>query len=62
VPTGRTFHEYINPERDMPEEAERIHGLSTAFLRDKPLFERVATAFLDFIGDARLVIHNAAST
>jgi DNA polymerase-3 subunit epsilon len=59
LPTGRTFREYINPERDMPEEAERIHGLSEAFLKDKPLFAEIAQGFLDFIGDARLVIHNA---
>ncbi|MGF1591863.1 MAG: DNA polymerase III subunit epsilon [Kiloniellaceae bacterium] len=60
LPTGRSFREYVNPERDMPEEAERIHGLSADFLRDKPLFPEIAPAFLDFIGDARLVIHNAA--
>lgn len=60
VPTGRTFREYINPQRDMPPEAERIHGLSTEFLKDKPVFPAIAPAFLDFIGDARLVIHNAA--
>jgi DNA polymerase-3 subunit epsilon len=60
LPTGRTFREYINPERDMPEEAERIHGLSADFLKDKPLFAKIAPAFLDFIGDAKLVIHNAA--
>lgn len=60
IPTGRTFREYINPERDMPAEAERIHGLSEAFLKDKPLFKEVAPGFLDFIGDAKLVIHNAA--
>jgi len=60
IPTGRTFREYINPERDMPAEAERIHGLSEEFLKDKPLFAEVAQSFLDFIGDAKLVIHNAA--
>ena len=60
VPTGRTFREYINPERDMPEEAERIHGLSEAFLKDKPVFPEIAQRFLDFIGDAKLVIHNAS--
>jgi len=59
LPTGRSFREYINPERDMPPEAERIHGLSAEFLADKPLFPAIATAFLDFIGDAKLVIHNA---
>lgn len=59
IPTGRTCHLYINPERDMPEEAFRIHGLSAEFLSDKPLFVDVADEFLDFVGDARLVIHNA---
>ena len=60
VPTGRVYREYINPERDMPEEAERIHGLSGEFLSDKPKFGEVADSFLDFVGEARLVIHNAA--
>ncbi|MEO3427835.1 DNA polymerase III subunit epsilon [Pelagibius sp. CAU 1746] len=60
IPTGRTYREYINPERDMPEEAERIHGLSEDFLKDKPVFSEVAQSFLDFIGDAKLVIHNAS--
>ncbi|WP_299615140.1 DNA polymerase III subunit epsilon [Pelagibius sp.] len=59
MPTGRTFREYINPERDMPEEAEKIHGLSAAFLADKPRFAEIAQPFLDFIGEAKLVIHNA---
>lgn len=59
IPTGRHFHIYLNPERAMPEEAFRVHGLSDDFLRDKPLFRAEATAFLDFIGDATLVIHNA---
>lgn len=59
VPTGETFRRYINPERDMPEEAERIHGLSAEFLSDKPLFAEVAQEFLDFIGEDPLVIHNA---
>jgi len=60
LPTGRTFHVYINPERDMPKEAEAVHGLSTAFLRDKPVFAAIAGEFLDFIGDATLIIHNAS--
>lgn len=60
VPTGRTFHQYINPRRTMPEDAFAVHGLGDAFLADKPFFEDVAQAFLDFIGDSRLVIHNAA--
>jgi DNA polymerase-3 subunit epsilon len=59
VPTGQTFHVYLDPERDVPEEAFRIHGLSRAFLSDKPKFSEVAAAFSAFIGDARLVIHNA---
>lgn len=59
VPTGETFRRYINPKRDMPEEAERIHGLSSEFLSDKPLFAEVAQEFLDFIGADPLVIHNA---
>ncbi len=60
LPTGRVYHQYINPERPMPREAENIHGLGDDVLRDKPVFARIAPAFLDFIGDARLVIHNAA--
>ena len=59
IPTGRHFHIYLNPERAMPEEAFRVHGLSDDFLRDKPLFRAEASSFLDFIGDATLVIHNA---
>jgi len=60
IPTGATFHAYINPERDVPAEAFAIHGLSTEFLADKPLFIDIADAFLEFIGDvAPLVIHNA---
>lgn len=60
LPTGRTYHVYINPERDMPKEAEAVHGLSSAFLKDKPVFAAVAQEFLDFIGDAALIIHNAS--
>lgn len=60
LPTGRTFHVYVNPERDMPKEAEAVHGLSAAFLRDKPVFAGIAQDFLDFIGDATLIIHNAS--
>lgn len=59
VPTGRQFHEYLNPQRSMPEEAFRVHGLSSEFLSGKPLFKDVADRFLEFIADARLVIHNA---
>ena len=60
MPTGRTYHQYINPERDMPEEAFQVHGLSIEFLSDKPVFARIGQAFLDFVGDAKLVIHNAS--
>lgn len=60
LPTGRIYHQYINPERSMPKEAEQIHGLSSEFLADKPVFAGIAPAFLEFIGEARLVIHNAA--
>ena len=59
-PTGRTYQCYLNPERDMPAESERVHGISGAFLADKPLFRDVAAEFLAYIGDAPLVIHNAA--
>lgn len=59
VPTGQTYREYINPERDMPEEAFKVHGLDNAFLADKPTFAQIADSFLDFVGAARLVIHNA---
>ena len=60
VPTGRTHHVYVNPERPMPQGAFEVHGLGDDFLRDKPVFADVAAAFLEFIGEARLVIHNAA--
>lgn len=60
VRTGNYFHTYLNPERDMPMEAERVHGLSIEFLKDKPKFAEVAGAFLEFLGDSTLVIHNAA--
>jgi len=59
LPTGEVFHRYVNPERDMPEEAFKVHGLSAAFLSDKPLFSDIAQSFLDFIADSTLVIHNA---
>ena len=60
MPTGQVFHCYINPERDMPLEAFNVHGLSTEFLASKPLFTEVVEEFLEFIGDAPLVIHNAS--
>lgn len=58
-PTGRTFHTYLNPERDMPKEAFDVHGLSEAFLGDKPLFAAVAAEFAAFLGDSTVVAHNA---
>lgn len=73
MPTGKTYHQYINPERGMPEEAFGVHGIGPDLLpsprdpnpgevtlRDKPVFKAVGQAFLDFIGDAKLVIHNAS--
>lgn len=60
LPTGRTYHVYINPQRSMPNEAFEIHGLGDDFLRDKPVFAKIARGFLDFVAeDSRLVIHNA---
>jgi DNA polymerase-3 subunit epsilon len=59
-PSGRTYHVYVNPERSMPVEAYNVHGLSEAFLADKPVFAAVAQEFADFIAGAKLVIHNAA--
>ena len=59
VATGRTFHAYYNPERDMPMEAEQVHGLSIAFLSDKPCFRDGVLDLLEFIGDSPLVAHNA---
>lgn len=60
MPTGRTYHQYINPERAMPQAAFDVHGLGDEFLRDKPVFKRVGQAFLDFVKDSRMVIHNAS--
>jgi DNA polymerase-3 subunit epsilon len=59
IPTSATFHVYLNPERDMPTEAEAIHGLSSDFLADKPKFADVAESLVEFLGEAKLVIHNA---
>lgn len=58
-PTGKTFQRYLNPERDMPPDAQRIHGITTEFLKDKPRFVDIVEEFLEFIGDAPLIIHNA---
>ncbi|HEX5507577.1 MAG TPA: DNA polymerase III subunit epsilon [Pseudolabrys sp.] len=60
IPTGVTFHRYLNPERDMPPEAFKVHGLSVEFLKDKPLFADVADELLDFFGDSALIAHNAS--
>lgn len=60
VPTGRTYHQYINPQRGMPAEAFAVHGLSEEFLADKPLFKDIAQAFVDFVGNDKMIIHNAA--
>jgi DNA polymerase III subunit epsilon len=59
IATGAVYHVLINPERDVPEDAYRVHGHSTTFLADKPVFAEVAPDFLTFIGEDRLVIHNA---
>ncbi|AVX02837.1 DNA-directed DNA polymerase [Maritalea myrionectae] len=59
IPTGSNYHVYCNPQRDMPEEAFKVHGLGNEFLADKPLFKDVADDFLDFVADSVLVIHNA---
>jgi DNA polymerase-3 subunit epsilon len=60
IPTGREFHRYLNPERDIHPDAVAVHGLTPEFLKDKPLFNDVADEFLAFLGDAPLVAHNAS--
>ena len=60
LPTGKTFHKYLNPERNMPEEAQAVHGLTEEFLKDKPVFSQIADDFLAFLKDSKLVIHNAS--
>ena len=60
IPTGREFHRYLNPERDVHRDAVAVHGLTAEFLKDKPLFKDVVEEFLDFLGDAPLVAHNAS--
>jgi DNA polymerase-3 subunit epsilon len=57
--TGESFHEYVNPERDIPMEAQAVHGITEEFVQDKPLFSAIADAFIEFIRDAELIIHNA---
>jgi len=59
IPTGRNFHRYLNPDRAVDDMAFEVHGLSNAFLRDKPRFAEVASDFLSFIGDATIIAHNA---
>ncbi len=60
VETGRHFHAYFNPERAMPSDAEAVHGLSTIFLSDKPLFSETAEELIDFLEDSPLIAHNAS--
>lgn len=61
LPTGRTFHKYINPQREVPDDAVAVHGLTGDFLKDKPLFSEISSEFVDFIkDDAKLIIHNAS--
>lgn len=60
IPTGRTFHQYINPQRQMPQEAFDVHGLSIEFLMSYPVFKDIAEKFLNFIGSSTLIIHNAS--
>lgn len=57
--TGKRYHQYINPERDIEEGALAVHGITSAFLQDKPVFGAIAKELMDFIGDAELIIHNA---
>jgi DNA polymerase-3 subunit epsilon len=59
VPTGKHLQIYINPEREIPPEATAVHGITNEFVAGKPVFSQIYTDFIDFIGDARLVIHNA---
>ncbi|MBU2980334.1 DNA polymerase III subunit epsilon [Lentibacter algarum] len=60
MPTGNTYHQYINPERGMPQEAFAVHGLGDEFLADKPKFKQIGQAFLDFVGTSKMIIHNAS--
>lgn len=59
IPSGNTWHQYVNPERDMPEKAFEVHGLSSEYLADFPVFDKIAEGFVNFIGDSLMVIHNA---
>lgn len=60
IPSGKTYHTYIDPERDMPSDAETVHGLTSAFLKGKPRFAQIVSEFMTFLGEAPLVIHNAS--
>ncbi len=60
MPTGKTYHQYINPQRSMPKSAFEVHGLGDEFLADKPVFKTIAADFINFIQDSTLVIHNAS--
>jgi len=60
MPTGQSFHVHFNPERDMPAEAFAVHGLSSEFLADKPVFAEIARELIEFVSGAELIIHNAA--
>ncbi|AIK97054.1 DNA polymerase III subunit epsilon [Candidatus Odyssella acanthamoebae] len=60
LPTGKTYHTYVNPQRDVPPGASKVSGITTEFLYDKPLFVQVVDPFLEFIGDSPLIIHNAS--
>jgi DNA polymerase III subunit epsilon len=60
IPTGKSFHKHVNPERPVPTDATRIHGLTDDFLKDKPLFSAIAGELVEFIGDATLIAHNAS--
>ena len=60
MPTGKTFHEYLNPEKKMPQEAFAVHGLSDDFLKGKPLFRQIMENLTTFIGESKMIIHNAA--
>jgi len=60
IKTGKFFHCYVNPRREVPQEAFAIHGISTEFLQDKPIFDHIVYEFLDFIGNTPIIIHNAA--
>src|SRR5205085_4392699 len=59
IPTGRHFHKYVNPDRPMADDAFQVHGLSDAFLRDKPRFAEIVDEMIEFFGDAILIAHNA---